>query len=126
MSRSRDLGVHIKLDARVPLESMVLNRLRRLPWERRNEWLRNLLVQGFKLECQSLKSTNSQKVSAAAKKPHCVSISTPEKVTPLHAGEGVQVAEKDLLWRQSEPEQDESLEGEEGTKPFAQLKKVMG
>jgi hypothetical protein len=47
--------VVIQLDPRVALEAILLNRLERLPLSRRQEWLRGLLVQGFRAECQALR-----------------------------------------------------------------------
>ena len=47
--------VVIQLDPRVALEAILLNRLERIPATRRQEWLRGLLVQGFRAECQALR-----------------------------------------------------------------------
>ena len=47
--------VVIQLDPRVTLEAILLNRLERIPATRRQEWLRGLLVQGFRAECQALR-----------------------------------------------------------------------
>jgi hypothetical protein len=47
--------VVIQLDPRVALEAILMNRLERLPLSRRQEWLRGLLVQGFRAECQALR-----------------------------------------------------------------------
>jgi len=47
--------VVLQLDPRVAFEALVLNRLERIPEARRQEWLRGLLVQGFRQECQGLK-----------------------------------------------------------------------
>jgi hypothetical protein len=47
------------LDTRVSLESLVLNRLHRLPEIRRDEWLRGLVVLGFRMECQAIKYQQS-------------------------------------------------------------------
>ena len=43
------------LDPRMALEAIILNRLERIPTARRQEWLRSLLVQGFRLECLVLR-----------------------------------------------------------------------
>jgi hypothetical protein len=48
--------LNIILDTRIPLEAMILNRLQRLPQQRRNDWLRGLLLTGFNTECQVIKS----------------------------------------------------------------------
>ena len=47
--------VVVQLDPRVALEAILLNRLERIPTSRRQEWLRGLLVQGFRAECQALR-----------------------------------------------------------------------
>ncbi len=44
----------IQLDPRVALEGVILTRHRQLPANRRQEWLRGLLLQGFGSECQAL------------------------------------------------------------------------
>lgn len=46
----------LKLDASMAFEAFILNRLLRLPPSRHQEWLRGLLVQGFKSECHSLRT----------------------------------------------------------------------
>ncbi|GAB3100442.1 hypothetical protein G8770_04330 [Aestuariicella hydrocarbonica] len=43
----------LSLDTRVPLEAVVLQRLYRLPKGRQTEWLRQLLLVGFRSECQT-------------------------------------------------------------------------
>lgn len=45
----------LQLDPRIALEAIILNRLERIPTTRRQEWLRGLLVQGFRAECQALR-----------------------------------------------------------------------
>ena len=49
--------VAVQLDDRIALEAIILNRLRRVPENRRQEWLRGLLVQGFRQECRTLQGT---------------------------------------------------------------------
>jgi hypothetical protein len=57
----RQSGEHVvvKLNNRVALEAILLNRLHRLPTNRRQEWLRGLLVQGFRQECQALRKLSN-------------------------------------------------------------------
>jgi hypothetical protein len=50
----------LQLDPRVALEAIILNRLERIPTTRRQEWLRGLLVQGFRSECQVLRGTSDE------------------------------------------------------------------
>ena len=47
--------VVLQLDPRIALEAIILNRWERIPTTRRQEWLRGLLVQGFRSECQTLR-----------------------------------------------------------------------
>lgn len=47
----------LQLDARIALEAIILNRIERVPARRRQEWLRGLLVQGFRAECLLLRTT---------------------------------------------------------------------
>jgi hypothetical protein len=47
----------LQLDTRIALEAIILNRIERVPVRRRQEWLRGLLVQGFRSECQMLRTT---------------------------------------------------------------------
>jgi hypothetical protein len=51
--------ITVLLDTRVSLESLVLNRLRCLPETRRDEWLRGLLILGFRRECQAINHAQS-------------------------------------------------------------------
>ncbi|MCB1904446.1 MAG: hypothetical protein KDI18_10215 [Gammaproteobacteria bacterium] len=53
--------VVVQLDTRIALEAIILNRLQRIPENRRQEWLRGLLVQGFRQECQVLRGTTVEK-----------------------------------------------------------------
>ncbi|PLX61077.1 hypothetical protein [Sedimenticola selenatireducens] len=56
MAKTTGYGrIALQLDPRVALEALVLNRLERIPAPRRQEWLRGLLIQGFRYECQTLR-----------------------------------------------------------------------
>jgi hypothetical protein len=57
--------VTLQLDTRIALEAIILNRLQRIPESRRQEWLRGLLVQGFRQECQALRRTTDEKQPTA-------------------------------------------------------------
>ena len=50
--------VVVQLDPRIALEAILLSRLDRIPATRRQEWLRGLLMLGFRAECQTLRSTS--------------------------------------------------------------------
>ncbi len=58
--------VAFQLDTRIALEAIILNRLQRIPENRRQEWLRGLLVQGFRQECQALRGTTDERQKPAA------------------------------------------------------------
>ncbi|MCP4287410.1 MAG: hypothetical protein GY792_23725 [Gammaproteobacteria bacterium] len=58
--------VAVQLDTRIALEAIILNRLQRIPANRRQEWLRGLLVQGFRQECQALRGTTDDRQQPAA------------------------------------------------------------
>jgi len=53
------------LDSRIVLEAIILNRIERIPVHRRQEWLRGLLVQGFRAECQLLRTTVAERENGA-------------------------------------------------------------
>ena len=60
MARSRSqcgTRLTLQLDTRIALEAIILNRIECVPARRRQEWLRGLLVQGFRAECQLLRTT---------------------------------------------------------------------
>ena len=59
----RRIVVH--LDPRIALEAIILNRLERLPATRRQEWLRGLLVQGFRSECLALRGVPERRERGA-------------------------------------------------------------
>jgi len=49
-------SVTVDLDMRMPLEALILQRLRRLPVCRHKEWVRQLVLVGFRNECQTMKA----------------------------------------------------------------------
>ena len=56
----------LQLDPRVALEAIILNRLQLIPKARRQEWLRGLLVQGFRQECQTLQGMSGGRTSSSS------------------------------------------------------------
>jgi len=50
--------LNFTLDLRVALEAVLIQRLRQQPKTRQQEWLRRLLVLGFRDECRSLQQTS--------------------------------------------------------------------
>lgn len=59
------ISIELRLDRRVPLQALVLQRLNQLPVPSQSEWLAQLLVQGFCSECELLRvaSAYSDRVS---------------------------------------------------------------
>lgn len=115
--------VLIMLDRQVALESLVLNRLQNLPDDRQQEWLRGLLLDGFRLACHVLQVASSEtkivtpndgsKTSARQHQPAVTSRpeSMPQPEIPVCADK--------QNHRHREPAAGQS-------KPFAQLRKVVG
>lgn len=105
--------VTIQLDPRVALESVLLNRHRQVPANRRQEWLRGLLVQGFRSEIESLRSTSddTKRDSTAAF----------TKSMPRSPRRTAELPESVPAVVNAEP-----MSATEGTKPFAALVGVMG
>jgi len=56
----------LSLDLRVSLEAVLIQRLRQQPKTRHQEWLRRLLVLGFREECKSLQQTVGQTIRPAS------------------------------------------------------------
>ncbi len=117
--------IAVELDPRVALEALVLNRLERIPAARRQEWLRSLLVQGFRHECQTLRVVQDE--------PH------PQAIGPQHGHGMVSHQPRSLFaaWLvksmppSATPDQAIAVAAETGgkghhPKPFAGLRKVIG
>ena len=58
--------VVVHLDPRIALEAIILNRLECIPTNRRQEWLRGLLVQGFRSECLMLRGVPEKREPGSA------------------------------------------------------------
>jgi hypothetical protein len=107
------IRVTIQLDPRVALESVLLNRHRQVPVNRRQEWLRGLLVQGFRSEIESLRGTSDD-----TKRDSTMAFTNSmSRSPPWTAG----LPESAPVVVNAEP-----ISATEGTKPFAALGKVMG
>ena len=103
------IRVTIQLDPRVALESVLLNRHRQVPANRRQGWVRGVLGQGFRSEIESLRGTSDDTKAAFTKSmPRSPrrTAGLPESAPAVAKAEPISVAE--------------------GTKPFAALGKVMG
>ena len=104
--------IFLQLDPRIALEAIILNQLERIPQARRQEWLRGLLVQGFRSECQVLRE---QPKASAPSRTHVFSNwlvrATPGSVAQTEKPRGVPKA----------------IDKPSDTgKPFAALSKVIG
>lgn len=107
--------VVLQLDPRIALEAIILNRLERIPTTRRQEWLRGLLVQGFRSECQALRGapddaksrpTIAFKTRMTGELPKTISYPEPEPEAGIVKGKPSQA--------------------NAASKPFAALGKVIG
>lgn len=119
MASSRNRIV-LQLDPRIALEAILLNRLEITPKARQQEWLRGLLVQGFRVECQALRD-----VPGVAKTESGMNFSD------WLTGDPTRQAVLPKLKRKKRGEQEAVAPTEaEGvhnaTKPFAQLSRVIG
>ena len=105
--------VVLQLDPRIALEAIILNRLERIPTTRRREWLRGLLLQGFRSECQVVRG-------AQEKPQRCPATAFTNWKTddPQHA---VGFADPERVVAKGKPSQVRS-----DSKPFAALRKVIG
>ena len=117
--------VFLQLDIRVTLEALILNRLERVPEGRRQEWLRGLLVQGFRYECQSLRIAQDELDPRQIERTQGqgVSMSKPRSVFAAWLAEPV--PQPDTATRTIPKAIEENILGSQG-KPFAGLRKVIG
>jgi hypothetical protein len=102
----------VRLDPRIALEAIILNRLERIPAPRRQEWLRGLMVQGFRSECLTLRGVpeNGERSSTTA-------------FTQWLAGE----SQRRVTSKAEPPSPRPRLpQAKANGKPFAALGKVMG
>ena len=89
-----------------------MNRLERIPTTRRQEWLRGLLVQGFRSECQALRCLPGKREPGSA-----------TDFTQWLAGESLRSATS----KAPPPSlQTRSVQTKANGKPFATLGKVIG
>lgn len=122
MLASAEPTVVIRLDRRVPLEALVMNRLQRVPELRRDEWLRNLLILGFRAECQSIKDQQPN-----ANHNNVVSRPTLQYSYGLrHSAINSLSAKVESEAVINPIEHNYEVRNDKLGKPFAQLKKVIG
>ncbi len=112
-SRNR---VVLQLDPRIALEAIILNRLERIPKARRQEWVRGLLVQGFRVECQV-----QREASVATRSESGMGFSD------WLAGDSTRQVTLPKPKREQKPTApNEAPATHNATKPFAQLSRVIG
>lgn len=112
----------ICLDRRIPLEALVVNRLQRLPVLRRDEWLRNLLVLGFRVDCNSIKAQQSALTQQTATR-RSTTVSPDWLRQPIN-GESIDQVESEASISLAYAATPRRVSGH--SKPFAQLTKVIG
>ena len=71
----------IVLDRRVAREALLVNALEKSPAARRQEWLRRVLIQGFRVECQGVRVLMSGSPGVATGLPRLQGPTTPHHNT---------------------------------------------
>ncbi len=114
MARTKPNGrIVLQLDPRIALEAILLNRLERTPATRRQEWLRCLLLVGFRSECDVLRG-----VTESQRRCMTIPISTwNERTTPTSSA---------LRRFDSAVVASRSMRPPAGNKRFAALARVIG
>ena len=112
----------LQLDPRVAFEALILNRLERIPKSRRQEWLRGLLVQGFRQECQSLRMVQGEVDPLPIKPPQEQGVATRQPRTAFAAW----LAQPSATQTQTLPMAVATNTAAGQAKPFAGLRKVIG
>jgi len=117
--------VVLQLDPRVAFESLILKRLERIPEGRRQEWLRGLLVQGFRYECQTLRVAQDEIDPLQMERPQGQGVSTSKPRSAFAAWLAEPVSRSDTATKTNPVMVEEHRPGSQG-KPFAGLRKVIG
>ena len=117
--------IALLLDPRVAFEALILNRLERIPEVRRQEWLRGLLVQGFRQECQSLRVVQDEVVPQPMRPPQGQGVSTRQPRTAFAAWLAQRSAPR-VIETAATPAAVEVNTAAGQAKPFAGLRKVIG
>jgi len=116
--------INLQLDPRVAFEALILSRLERIPEARRQEWLRGLLVQGFRWECQSLRVVQDE-VDPQTMGPLQEHVSTRQPRTAFAAWLA-QPSAPPATDTETKPVAVEANTAAGQGKPFAGLRKVIG
>ncbi|MEZ5516908.1 MAG: hypothetical protein R3F41_05500 [Gammaproteobacteria bacterium] len=122
--------ISILLDTRIPLEAMVLQRLHRLPKDRQNEWLRQLVLTAFRSECQVLRSEPLSSTRASLTRPPDPSGPMQGKraldTASLQASRAVASQTNDSHSGTQDKDSARPAPIAEAAKPFTHLKRVIG
>ena len=122
MHSGAETTITICLDRRIPLEALVVNRLQHLPALRRDEWLRNLLILGFRVDCNSIKAQQSVLTQQIATRRSAIPY--PDWLRQTVTDQSTEQVDSEALIRLAGAADPTNF----GTdrKPFAQLTKVIG
>ncbi len=121
----------LQLDPRVTFEALILNRLERIPECRRQEWLRNLLVEGFRYECRTLRLAQDDVDPWQNRPPQGErqGVSTRPHAEPARSEFATWLAkptsQPDTASKKISLAAEENVPANQG-KPFAGLRKVIG
>jgi len=122
--------ISVMLDTRIPLEALVLQRLHRLPKDRQNEWLRQLVLTAFRSECQVLKSGPLSSTRVSLTRPPDLSgpmqgKHAPDQTSPQTSGT---IASQTNDSHSGTQDKDSARPAPiaEAAKPFTHLKRVIG
>ena len=124
-SAPRGKRIVFQLDPRVTFEALVLNRLERIPEGRRQEWLRRLLILGFRQECQSLRTVQDGIVPRRIDSPNAQGNDVGRPKSAFAAWLAKPALPSDAGTRSMSAAVDRTLSQDQG-KPFAELRKVIG
>lgn len=113
--------IDLQLNVAIVFEALILNRLLRLPKTRHQEWLRGLLVQGFRRECRALRKLQHDEQSGSNAPPQERNAVAYRSVS---AG-----SHQTTIPKQSAPQAKHAAseaQRSNNTVPFAALRKVIG
>lgn len=118
--------VLIVLDRQVVLESLMLNRLQKIPVYRQQEWLRGLLLDGFRLACHALRMTQRSSSSSIQKGNDEQSVYEREDEQVIRQPGNGDFPSVDAISVEPVSIAFNGIKTADDSKPFAQLRKVMG
>jgi hypothetical protein len=122
MKSCSEISISITLNRRIPLEALALNRLQQLPELRREEWLRNLLMRGFRGECRSMRASQFTAPQSLGANESAIAHTNWLMQTP--AEHSLPVMEDERLSHQTV--QKKAARADTHHKPFAELAKIIG